>query len=161
MFNCDLCNKSFSSLRGMYQHYFKAHHLSCKIYYDKFIKKPDEGICSNPNCNNKTAFTNGLIGYKKYCSCKCATSDETYKNNKIKNCLKIHGVRITNELTEVKKKKEETCLKNNGVKYPCQSKEIYKKAQETYIKNHGYLNNFSDQNFRKIVENTNLRKYRI
>lgn len=38
MFNCDLCNKSFSSLRGMYQHYFKAHHLSCKIYYDKFIK---------------------------------------------------------------------------------------------------------------------------
>ena len=161
MFKCDLCDKSYPTTRGMYQHYFKTHHLSCKIYYDKFIKKPDEGICANPNCNNNTAFINGLIGYKKYCSCKCATSDETYKNNKIKNCLKIQGVRSTNELTEVKKKKEETCMKNNGVKSPWQSKEIYKKVQETYIKNHGYLNNLSDQNFRKIVENTNLRKYRI
>ena len=52
-------------------------------------------------------------------------------------------------------------MSNYGVKSPWQSKEIYKKAQETYIKNHGYLNNFSDQKFRKIVENTNLKKYRI
>ena len=91
MFKCDLCNKSFSSLRGMYQHYFKAHNLICKIYYDKFIRKSGEGIC--PICGKETTFTNGTIGYTKYCSCKCATNDENYKQNKI-NMLKPNTVKI-------------------------------------------------------------------
>ena len=34
MYKCDLCDKMYKSLRGMYQHYYKAHNLSCKIYYD-------------------------------------------------------------------------------------------------------------------------------
>lgn len=161
MFKCDLCDKSYQTARGMYQHYFKTHHLYCKNYYDKFLIKTGEGICSNPNCNNKTRFINGIVGYAKYCSCKCATNDESYKNNKIDNCLKIHGVRSTNNLPEVKKKKEETCIKNHGVKSPWQSKEIYEKAQKTYIKNHGHLNNFSDPLYRKKVEEINLERYGV
>lgn len=157
MYKCDLCDKMYKSLRGMYQHYYKAHNLSCKIYYDKFIRKPNEGIC--PICGKETTFTNGTIGYTKYCSCKCATNDINYKQNKINNCIKIHGVRSTNELSSVKKKKEKTCLKNHGVKSPWQSKEIYKKAQETFFKKHGYTNNLSDETFRKIVEKTNIKKY--
>ena len=39
-------------------------------------------MCENPNCNKKVKFKNSTIGYLKYCSKKCISSDPNIKKIK-------------------------------------------------------------------------------
>lgn len=70
---------------------------------------PNEVICENPKCNNKTKFHNSTIGYKKYCSNKCVGTDP-----------------------KIKDKKEETNLKKFGTKHASLNKEIKNKIKNIY-----------------------------
>ena len=40
-----------------------------KEYYDKFLKKPDDGICQV--CGRPTVFSGFANGYRKTCSDEC------------------------------------------------------------------------------------------
>lgn len=78
---CKICNKEYAHL-GLH---IKYSHIDydLKKYYDEFLKKKDEDICENPECNNKTEFMDLKHGYKKHCCKKCADTDpktlEKYK----------------------------------------------------------------------------------
>mgnify|MGYP003634273961 CR=1 FL=1 len=70
---------------------------------------PYEILCGNPNCENSVKFHNSTIGYKNYCSTKCAGTD--YKT---------------------KKKREETNIKKFGTKHASLNKEVMNKVKDIY-----------------------------
>jgi hypothetical protein len=84
-----------------------------KIYLclNSLKKRP---LCKNPNCNGLVKFRNSTIGYLKYCSNRCISSDP--------DIIKI---------------KEEKSIEKFGTKAPAQSKEIRDKIIETNQRKYG------------------------
>ena len=87
---CLKCGYTANSPRGLSQHIRQSHpDMSLKEYYDAYLKKKGEGVCTV--CGNPTNFSGKLsLGYYTHCSKKCtaldkntvtkrkATSDEKY-----------------------------------------------------------------------------------
>jgi G:T-mismatch repair DNA endonuclease (very short patch repair protein)/uncharacterized C2H2 Zn-finger protein len=68
---CEICNKEFKDIKGLSVHLVKNHGYTTddkKIYYDKYFKKTDEGIC--PFCGNTARFMDLTRGYHKICGSK-------------------------------------------------------------------------------------------
>lgn len=68
---CNICNYNCNSLKVLSIHLVKVHNFDKnkqKEYYDKFIKKDDEGKCYF--CNNDAIFKGFTNGYHKICSDK-------------------------------------------------------------------------------------------
>ena len=99
---CGICGREFSCNRNLSIHIVKTHHVTLKEYYDKYLKKENDGLCIN--CNNPTNFIN-IVGYRKYCSVKCMSNSD-----------------------EISEKRKQTNIKNNGVCFPMQSKLIQEKS---------------------------------
>lgn len=53
---CLECNQSFESKSKLSYHIFHTHNLTSKMYYDKYLKKDNDGICLN--CGRPTLFKN-------------------------------------------------------------------------------------------------------
>jgi hypothetical protein len=66
-FKCELCHKNFKYKKGLSKHLSYTHKIDLKIYYDTYIKLPNEEIC--PVCGENLSFRN-LNGYNKLCK-KC------------------------------------------------------------------------------------------
>ena len=67
--NCEICKKEFSNITKLVSHLTHPK-SSCKIdvkeYYDKFLKRDDEGFCLH--CGDETKFYGLSKGYPiKYC----------------------------------------------------------------------------------------------
>lgn len=64
MFICKICNKEFKNIAALVSHISNPK-LSCKItskdYYDKFLRKENEGICQF--CGKETLFCGLIKGY--------------------------------------------------------------------------------------------------
>lgn len=178
---CKLCNKEIHE-RGLSTHLKSKHSILMKDYYDKFIKKEDEGIC--PVCKKETKFLGPKKGYREYCSTKCANLDpktkaklEKYYMNKygVKNpmqskeikdkykqtCKSKYGVENVSQVKEIKDKKSQTCLKNNGVKHPQQSIKIRKKSKKTCLINYDVTNPSQSKVIKKRKEQTSLNNYGV
>jgi hypothetical protein len=74
---CQICKKEFENYISLGRH-LRIHKITSKEYYDRFLKKEDEGIC--PVCDKETSFINLNKGYCKFCSYKCARSGENNPN---------------------------------------------------------------------------------
>lgn len=83
---CEICNRKFETIKSLQTHISHGHKINSKIYYDKYLKKINEGICY---CGNKTNYKNMNLGYHEYCSRKCQRNSKN-ANEKIK--LKTSGV---------------------------------------------------------------------
>ena len=86
MYLCNICEKQFETIKGLYSHVNQCHKIKTKEYYDTYFKKENEGICVV--CGKPTRFYNGSYGYMKHCSNRCGTLDpEVQQKNKETNCL--------------------------------------------------------------------------
>lgn len=65
---CEICN-DYVDLRT----HLKKHKISSKDYYDKYLKKPNEGICKH--CSKPTKFLGIYKGYRSFCSNLCHQLD--------------------------------------------------------------------------------------
>ena len=68
---CQICNKECNEIIGLSIHLSKKHLLNdnqIKDYYDKYLKKEDEGKCYF--CGEDALFKNISIGYHKICGSK-------------------------------------------------------------------------------------------
>ena len=65
---CKICNKDVDGLKGLSCHLVKYHKYDKKEYYDKYLKKENEGKCYF--CNNESIFFNLTKGYHKICDSK-------------------------------------------------------------------------------------------
>jgi len=138
---CRICNKEQKGIFGFLSH-LRWHHsgITTKMYYDKYLKKQNEGICKTPGCSNKCNFENLTKGYHEHCSRECTKKDPefnkkilhtkmksgVYNNNRKKakkTCIEKYGVKNISQIEEVKEKKKETCLENNGYEHWVGTKE--------------------------------------
>ena len=82
---CQICGKDFKSA----SHIKKKHNIDSKTYYDTYLG--NIGTCKI--CGKPTAFDGINVGYKTYCSIKCAQNDPEVRNrvtaNTKKNLKKI------------------------------------------------------------------------
>ena len=78
-YKCKVCNKEFKNATALTSHLNSKHSLSSKTYYDKYIKKDNEGVC--PICGKITRYTRLSTGYKKFCSIKCSRQSKEVLNN--------------------------------------------------------------------------------
>ena len=69
-FICKICGKEFIESNAYAQHIKKDHKLQMKEYYDKYLKKPGEGLCAV--CGNPTEYISTTKGYQPCCSGECA-----------------------------------------------------------------------------------------
>ena len=125
-----------------------------KVYHYVYDIK-QQIYCENPDCNNLVKFKNSTIGYYKYCSKACVSSDPKIKkikeeksyikfgtkapslNEYIKNKIKItnnkkYGFNSPIQNIDILNKSKNTLYKNYEVDNPCKSKYILDKRIETY-----------------------------
>jgi len=101
---CELCkldnnNIRFKTTQGLAKHISQKHNdVGVQNYYDRFLKKPGEGVCLVSG--KPTRFKNMVEGYFKY----------TGKGNNSAD-------------PNIQKKKEETLFKNYGVTNACKANE--------------------------------------
>ena len=50
-YKCAICNEKFNSIVNLTNHIIYFHKLNKNNYYDKYFRKPGEGIC--PICGEK------------------------------------------------------------------------------------------------------------
>lgn len=67
---CKICGKEFNGFVGLSVHLTKEHKdiITKKEYYDKFLKKENEGKCHF--CENEAIFKDIIKGYHKICESK-------------------------------------------------------------------------------------------
>ena len=124
---CEICKKDVGILG---RHLCKTHKdLDPKDYYDKYLKKPGEGVC--PTCGKETKFKKLSFGYYIYCCNACVSANPL-----------------------IKKRKEETCLSHFGCRHPLQNKEIVKKFHTNEYSNK--LSTGIEAAYAKIRENEDL-----
>lgn len=124
---CEICKNEIHK-NNIGRHLRIKHYVSCKEYFDLYLKVDTDGLCI---CGNETKYKGGIRGYNKYCSNSCRASNE----------LKSHVVAdITKERIRVALKKSKNAeehykrmsLNRKGVNNPRhnRSSEDWKKSYE-------------------------------
>jgi len=146
---CLLCSMKYSTQQALSLHINRSHKISFKYYYDKFLKKEDDGICKT--CNKETRFSLGK--YRLFCSTKCSTNNPEIRKKIQETSMERYGTinpcknkEIREKLVKsqslldfkpITAKRKKTCLKRYGVDNPSKSKEIIAKIESIHRKNWG------------------------
>jgi len=130
---CLICNKSVKK-RGLPNHIINSHKISPKEYYDKYLKKPGEGIC--PVTGKPTRFKNIREGYCKYVR-GANTKTQEHKEKTKQTCLKKYGVEHPLQNPQIREKVKKTCLEKYGVECSSQAEEVKEKARQTCLERYG------------------------
>lgn len=113
MVKCEICRREFDNFKGLSSHLRQNHKIKSKEYYDRFVKKNDEGICVE--CGKKTNFTSLKNGYLKFCSIRCAHANQEVLGKISKTCEERYGgLGLSSPI--LKEKIETTNMKKYGVK---------------------------------------------
>ncbi len=117
--------------------------------------------CKNLNCDNFVKFKNSTLGYNKYCSTKCISSDPDIIKLKENKSIEKFGTKTPAQSKEIKDK----IIKTNNEKYggnsAMSSKKIQEKSKQTLLKNWGVDNpNKSEELIRKRIESFKLSNYK-
>lgn len=131
---CELCDFSTTSYRGLTGHIVQKHSVQGKDYYDKYLKKPKEGIC--PTCGKQTRYISMTTGYLKHCSQKCSSLDKT-----------------------VQEKLENTSKNKYGTRRPIQSKIVQDNLKHSFIEKYGVDNPAKSEQIKEKIKNTSIERY--
>lgn len=149
MIKCEICGNEYENKNGFGKHLFLTHNIHTKEYYDKYLRKPDEGIC--PICGKETTFR-GDWKYLKFCSYKCAHKNISWDYEKYGVSRSEFYSKIANDL------REKTKLRYNIKSY----NRIIKILPKNYLKliNH---TNYEVFNCKCLIcsKNIILSRYRI
>lgn len=88
---CGECGQQFDDYTGLSHHLGQSHKgLTRKEYYDRYLKKPGDGVCAL--CGRETKFTDRLNrGYYAHCSKKCTANDTKTVSRRKATSLELHG----------------------------------------------------------------------
>ena len=110
-----------------------------KVYH--YVNMLEHNIhCNNPECNNLVKFKNSTIGYYKYCSNKCISSDPEIKKIKENKSYEKYGTKAPGMNNEIKEKMLKTNQERYGGNSPMQNFEVQNKSKDTLYKNYGVDN---------------------
>ena len=156
---CKICKKEYQNYLGLCSHINQTHKINSKEYYDKYLKRENEGICLE--CGKETKFCSIEKGYAKFCSCKCTSSSKETQRKKKETCLKNFGVDNPSKSQEIKDKKKQSYIKNYEVENPSKSQEIKDKIKETCLKNFGVDNPSKSQEIKEKKIETCLKNFNV
>lgn len=88
------------------------------------------------SCGGHVNFKNTRDGFRRFCSTRCSSNDNT-----------------------VKEKSKKTCLDKYGVEYVGQSYDVKEKIKNSFIDHYGVDNCFKNDEVRKRIRNTLEEKY--
>jgi len=80
---CKICENYYITYRGISSHVRQKHNISIKDYYDIFLKKDYEEICTI--CGNSTTFHSIRYGYRKFCSSRLCINNDPIRLEILKN----------------------------------------------------------------------------
>lgn len=173
---CQICGKKYKSFKSIGNH-LKSHKISKNEYYDKFLKKDNEGICIG--CGNQTNFISLTKGYYNYCSRKCCenniiiiinksnkTKKERYGENYFKDYMVVKSRqtkkdRYGDENYNNEEKRQETCIERYGANSPLESEIILEKIKNTMIEKYGVDNIQKNKEIKEITIKTFKENRRI
>ena len=111
-------------------------------------------------CGNKTTFNkNWLDGYRKYCSPKCAQSDNLTKEKRKNTVIEKYGVDNIAKLDDIKMRQESTNLERYGKKSSFQNDEVKKKWKDNVMEKFGVEHIFQLKSIKDKSKKTSLNKY--
>ena len=154
---CDICNKEFTTYVGLSCHIRQSHNISSKEYYDKYVKKEEEGFCEI--CQKPTSFRNFHIGYSRFCCGKCVQNSEETKSKIQQTCLDRYDSKNVYASEYGKQKCRETWLENLGVENPFQSEEVKGKIKQTNLERYNSEYSFQSKEIKDKIKNTKEERY--
>lgn len=154
---CKICNCNFTSNRSLGIHIKRTHHIKTKEYYDKFLKKSDEGFCKT--CNSPTRFLNLAHGYLNFCCIKCVNNCKDVRNKIETTNLTRYGVKTSTQNKGVLEKRRKNNIEKYGIEHPFSLKEIKEKQRLTMLKLYGVENPSQLEFVQKKKEKTYLEHY--
>lgn len=114
---CKICNKEFKNSGSLGCH-LREHKITTKTYFDKFLKREDDGHCKT--CGKETTFNTLNRGYGTYCSRPCRNNDKELTNDVTEKTKELY------KNNPEKRLKEKLKRKRTNEENP----EIYKRAKE-------------------------------
>ncbi len=124
---CEICRKDCQNLAV---HIVQKHkNISTKEYFDKYLRKPGEGIC--PVCGKPTTFIGMSKRYSIHCSLKCSNADAATTERKRATTLEKHGCTNYRNVEKSRKTREEMYGKGVFNSPECIAKIITTKARIT------------------------------
>ena len=156
MLKCEICGKECKDYKGLGNHLSKIEKITSQNYYDKYLKKKDEGVCY---CGNNNNFINLNKGYHKFCSTKCLSNSEYIRKKVRETNLYNLGVEWPFQSEEIKDKSNKTRLIKYGKEHYPQTDEYKEKIVKKSIKNYGTTHPLKSKKIRKKINKTNQIKY--
>lgn len=141
---CQICEKEIKitkSIKQFTSHITRFHKESIKSYYDKYIKKENEGICKV--CKKPTNFFNLENGYRIYCSKKCINLDSNCVKKAKNTYLERTGYKHNSLNPESINKRKKTCIKRYGV-------DEYRKSDKCKNESKKLWENFTNEDLNEI-----------
>ena len=153
---CKICGKEIKDSPKSLPTHLRSHKMTSKEYYDKFIRKEDEGLCVV--CGNEAIFMSVNKGYSDRCrNLECS---KTLKKDATKRTsLLKYGTESPNQAKEVKEKQKQAFINKYGVDNPWKAKEVKEKIKDTHRKRYGVDHPHKNKEIRQKVENTIIDRY--
>ena len=188
---CKICSYESPTSRGLGCHIKKNHKITTKDYYDKYFKKPNEGICEV--CGKETKFASIPEGYKRVCSVSCGqkhpetrakiestniekygystpliTKDALAKSHnkeamtkKNKTMLEKYGVTSCLQTKETQDKIKQIFINHYGVDNPAKADVIKEKTKQICLDKYGATSPLAATEVKEKIKQTNLTKYGV
>lgn len=173
---CKICNCSFNGNHAIATYINKIHKISSSEYYLKYINDNNKCII----CGDPTTFKGVELGFRQYCSSKCANNDKKIQD-KIKETnierygvehftniekskqtnLEKYGVENVFQNEKIKEKIKKTCLSHFGVEYPLQNYDIKLKMYITNYDRYSVKTFTSTEPGKATVNKTVMNKYGV
>jgi hypothetical protein len=153
--NCCICKEEFDNNKKFAKHRLFKHNLNLKDYYDKFLKKENDGVCLI--CKKQTNFDKKNNSYMKTCSHKCGgiffrknLKNDIEKFEKFKNKVSEHRKKWWKSLSNEELKKHLSKIKISLNEY------ISKLSSEQKKEKYGFLNKLNEQEKENFIKNKML-----
>lgn len=162
---CIVCSRELKNTKGLSVHLTKDHKYSVddlKLYYDKYIKKENEGKCYF--CENEAIFKGITQGYHKICSSKeClgktrATGTYDFLMYKY-NLSKDDAIKLMNERAEERGKKIKDGLQKQFENNEFFFKEKSRQCVEFWIKK-GYSLEDAEFEVKKSFDDIHIKTWK-
>jgi len=162
---CKICNKKVNGTKGLSIHLILSHEVNIKEYYDKYLKKENEGNCYF--CGKPSIFFNMTKGYHRICDSKeClgkTRATGTYEFLMYKyNLSKDESIKLMNERALDRGKKIKSGLWKSFEKNENFFKEKSRQSINFWLKR-GYSeeesNKISNEIQKNIIEKTSKKRH--
>ena len=127
---CKECNTQTDFVIDSFSrfHLKKYHNMNMQEYYDKHMKKENEGLCIV--CGKKTTFRSYTRGYAEFCSNFCL-------NNSDEMSIRVSESKKNLDYKKINIKIKNTMVERYGVEHALQNKKIKNKMEESNMKKYG------------------------